>query len=1570
MAKTYKILVNDGKGTDNKPVSVVQGASAKGEPVRMTAKRGWRFELQDDLKGKNLGPDQVRLKRMGKNLGLMFDGSVNPDVIIEDFYAENEDKEKDNGSPMIVGQAEDGGIYEYVPQDPAASSMASQLKDGNTPVIVALGGGPLAADFALAGLPLIAAAGGGIGGLLAGGAAVVAAAAAGGGGGGGGDTPVVVPATVAPTVAIDTDVNNDGYVNKAEVGGKTTYSAKTALPTTAVAGDTITVTDGTTTKTHVLTAADITNTFVTDTFTLPTEGSTITVTAKMTSAATGVSSANATDTAKLDTSAFIDPVTPEPFNPVDPLKTGLRVTINSDVNNDGILSSSDLTTTDVVKATIALTKDAAVGDVLTVKITNNGSTTTRTITLTDVDIAAKQVVLTGLAAPANGNTIKVEATIQDVALNASPSTASDTAVVNTAIPGVTILNDENNDGFINKMESDKSTMVSVKVEVPASAVAGNTIVVTDGKTTISHTVLATDITNKSFTLSDAFAKPAEGTEISVSATMGSNVGTDKAKLDTSAFIDPINPDPIQPADPTKSGLRVTINSDENNDGFLSNSDLSTADLVKATIALTTDAAVGDVLTVVITGNATQTITLTAAQIAAKQVVLKGLTVPTDGNTITVEATIQDVAGNTSPATASDTATVNTATPGVMITTDANNDGLINKAELDNVTTPPNPPKVSVQVEVPKFALAGDTVNVTDGTTTVPHVLTAAQVTAKKFTLMNAFAAPADGGTITVSATFGTTTGTDSAKLDTVSSNVDAGLAVQISTDSNNDGFVNINELGTLSTFTSHATFDKTKVSMGDSIVFTANNGSGADMVVRHVLTAADMQTNDAGKGFVNVTFAKPNNAEIQTVTVNFVDAAGNAATDAKPTDKAKLHTVPPTNDGVDLGVRIITDIGQDAVSVNGADMVGDKFVSAAELTAQADANNFISRATFDETKVAVGDKIIFKAINGTTELTQQTVTLTQTDITNKFVEVRFAKPSQGQLQKVTATYVDAAGNISEDDSPFDDATLDSAAPNDGLKPTVEITTDNGTGGAVLNAGKNDGFVNNLEIGSDPDHSINGTDARNYSVDASFDRTKVALGDKVVFTVGSTVKEVTVTQAILDAGKATTTFTAPTANGATFTVTAVIKDALGNTTTLGTGGSDSATRNFLEAKDDSTSVSASGSTNTVLKEGNVITGATGGAGKDIDTQFSGTDVFVTGIKKGTGTTTAFDPLTGTGSNGGVVVGEFGTLTIGLDGAFEYVLSASPEVRALIKDQKVNDVFTYQVKDTAGNISTAKLTVEVVGVNDVATITLKSDPNGTSLFRIDSAALSPVPFGSDAKPAIAIKDDDAGQGAFIGVSKADASTLSLEYGDLTFNPVTSSSTSVSYNMTYKRTVTNGGTNDLSDTIRHDLFTVHSADGVKSETLDFAILDSGTEGDATKQEFHVSDTTGLKINSATSTTKDTLVLEGSQLSFDFMGTAATSDIKHIEVIDITGTGNNTIKLDLNSLTQADLSGSIHKLFIKGNNGDVVRFDLDTSPTAIAHAANAVTVDGTDYWVYQIGTNNDELLVQTTINNITVNG
>ena len=121
MAKLYKVLVNEGNGAEPKAIQVLQGVGDISTPVRILAQRGVRYELQDTTKIKATAPDQVRVKRMGKNLALMFDGSQKPDVVVEDFYAVG--NASDASLPLITGLAENGSVYEYIPQDPALSSV-------------------------------------------------------------------------------------------------------------------------------------------------------------------------------------------------------------------------------------------------------------------------------------------------------------------------------------------------------------------------------------------------------------------------------------------------------------------------------------------------------------------------------------------------------------------------------------------------------------------------------------------------------------------------------------------------------------------------------------------------------------------------------------------------------------------------------------------------------------------------------------------------------------------------------------------------------------------------------------------------------------------------------------------------------------------------------------------------------------------------------------------------------------------------------------------------------------------------------------------------------------------------------------------------------------------------------------------------------------------------------------------------------------------------------------------------------------------------------------------------------
>ena len=243
MAKQYKIQVDDGKGTEQTPIRVEQGVGDKGAPVRMVAQKGARYELQQERKdGANFAPDQLRVQRKGKGLQIWFDGSKQPDVVIEGYYND------DPSIPTLMGVAENGNPYEYVPQDPDVNSMPTQLKDNDTMVAVALGGPALAGDFALAGLPLAAAAGGVSGWALAGGA-LLAGAAAGGGGGGGdaGGGKKVLPsgqtATLTQDAVNDTGASTTDGITKNNAPELTVQAEAGAKVVVTVAGKTYVATE-------------------------------------------------------------------------------------------------------------------------------------------------------------------------------------------------------------------------------------------------------------------------------------------------------------------------------------------------------------------------------------------------------------------------------------------------------------------------------------------------------------------------------------------------------------------------------------------------------------------------------------------------------------------------------------------------------------------------------------------------------------------------------------------------------------------------------------------------------------------------------------------------------------------------------------------------------------------------------------------------------------------------------------------------------------------------------------------------------------------------------------------------------------------------------------------------------------------------------------------------------------------------------------------------------------------------------------------------------------------------------
>jgi hypothetical protein len=170
MAKQYKVIVNNGKAAENKIVEVVAATGRNGQPVRIKAEQGFKYQLQELQRTQEAAPEYVKVKRIGKDLHVIFEGQRDADLIIEGYYEVMTTPY--NG---LVGRAENGSFYEYIPEDPNVKGLVPNLREGALPINVALGGAEVSgAGAAIAGVLF-----GGFGGLgWLGGVAGVAAAAA------------------------------------------------------------------------------------------------------------------------------------------------------------------------------------------------------------------------------------------------------------------------------------------------------------------------------------------------------------------------------------------------------------------------------------------------------------------------------------------------------------------------------------------------------------------------------------------------------------------------------------------------------------------------------------------------------------------------------------------------------------------------------------------------------------------------------------------------------------------------------------------------------------------------------------------------------------------------------------------------------------------------------------------------------------------------------------------------------------------------------------------------------------------------------------------------------------------------------------------------------------------------------------------------------------------------------------------------------------------------------------------------------------------------------------------------
>ena len=203
MSNIYKVKVNQGQG---KSTTVdIPSTGATGKPVMIKAAAGERYQLVDPSTG--FAPENIRVARSGKDLKVFFEGRTSPDLLIEDYYGA-----MPSGFNALVGEAENGRAYEYIPESASGDVSVPLLAEGGAASGLALGGSEVSAAGAAVGTVLAAAGFPWLGVLGAGAAA--AAAAAGGGGGSDGPVDTTPPVVKSARLLVDDDTGPKDHVTR------------------------------------------------------------------------------------------------------------------------------------------------------------------------------------------------------------------------------------------------------------------------------------------------------------------------------------------------------------------------------------------------------------------------------------------------------------------------------------------------------------------------------------------------------------------------------------------------------------------------------------------------------------------------------------------------------------------------------------------------------------------------------------------------------------------------------------------------------------------------------------------------------------------------------------------------------------------------------------------------------------------------------------------------------------------------------------------------------------------------------------------------------------------------------------------------------------------------------------------------------------------------------------------------------------------------------------------------------------------------------------------------------------
>ena len=134
MKKQYRVVVTTGTKAENMALELEQRAGDLGRAVRIKAKTGAKYLLEEVGTDHRGSPVRIQVRRQGKDLEIRFEGGTEPDLIIENYYGEVH-----AGDQAILGQGGDGRYYEYLAETQNAVDTVPRLVDGHDVVSLKLG---------------------------------------------------------------------------------------------------------------------------------------------------------------------------------------------------------------------------------------------------------------------------------------------------------------------------------------------------------------------------------------------------------------------------------------------------------------------------------------------------------------------------------------------------------------------------------------------------------------------------------------------------------------------------------------------------------------------------------------------------------------------------------------------------------------------------------------------------------------------------------------------------------------------------------------------------------------------------------------------------------------------------------------------------------------------------------------------------------------------------------------------------------------------------------------------------------------------------------------------------------------------------------------------------------------------------------------------------------------------------------------------------------------------------------------------------------------------------------------